>query len=145
MGQPGDSHAQGDRRDQEELPAFGSGNGEKNPGHKPAGEDWNEKGDSDDLRDEQCRGTFTLRRSRKEGNRQHHGNCRHILKDEDAEGRIALRCFHFGPILEDFHHDGRAAQRQQKTCKSRFADTVSEESCRGESGQDRQHNLQRSA
>ena len=124
MGEPGDGQADGERRDQKQLPAPGLGDAEKDAGDEPPREERNEQDDADDLAAENREGApLGLLRSRQQRDQQHHRDDGHILEDEDAQGCVPLGRFHFGAVLEDFHDDGRAAERDEKAGENRLAGT----------------------
>lgn len=143
MGEPCDGQADGQRGDQKQLPASGFGDAEKDAGDEPTRKEWNEKTDADNLAAENGEGApLGLLCSRQKRDQQHHWDDGDVLEDEDAQGRVPLGRFHFGAILEDFHDDGRAAERNEKAGENGFPGTKAGEPGHGKGGEDGQQDLQ---
>jgi len=143
VGQPGYRHEHRDGRDQKELAAAGLGDAEKYPGRDPFGHDRNEQHDPDGLCQKEQRSAAARNGACQKRNQQHHRNRRHILEDQDAQRRVAVRGFHLGSILEGFQDNRRAAQGKEKTGKNGLFGSEAEEPGRPEAAKDRQGKLQR--
>ena len=147
IGQPGHGQTNGDHAEQEQFPAFGAGDVVERIRDDPFRTDDHQHNDGNDLRQKKQQRLHgpALSLSGQQWNEQHHRNDDDVLKDQDAERRVALRGFDLGAVLEYFHDDGGAAQGNQKADQHRFPDVQAERSRYAKGGGDRNDHLKRAA